>query len=79
MLVIKLCMTAWESFRRYDNNTTLDLAAVADPSELLELDEDEPKHTADMGVLFIFVMVLADTRKSQFCALVSLTGPCKSN
>ena len=37
-----------------NNDTTLDLAAVASPFESLKPDEDEPKHTADVDASCIF-------------------------
>ena len=45
-----------------NNDTTLDLAVVASPSESLESDEDQPKHLADVDASLFFV-VPADTRK----------------
>ena len=44
---------------------TLELVAVRSPSESHEWDQDKPKHTVDMDVLFFFVMVLAHNSLQQ--------------
>ena len=72
-LCFRLSSDNFGTFRTSKSDTTLDLTVVTSPSESLESDEDEPKHSADVDASFIFRNGAFKYLQVVLCACVPLT------